>query len=87
MTKQSKMQQRFLEMVRKNENKMGTLRITVPSTIRKNYENVEKRQLRITPADDLQLTFALDRAKGYITVNECRCRNVRHSFSIKKPKA
>ena len=76
VTKQSKMQQRFLEMVRQNENKTGTLRITVPSAIRQKYGHREKRQLRIQPSDDLQLSFQLNTAKGYITVNECRCRNV-----------
>ena len=76
VTKQSKMQQRFLEMVRQNENKTGTLRITVPSAIRQKYGHTEKRQLRVQPSDDLQLSFQLNTAKGYITVNECRCRNV-----------
>merc|ERR1712226_351566 len=70
-TKQNKMQLRFLKMLRENESKFQTLRVSVPRQIRENiWKNKKSKQMKLSMENEINIIFGVDPSSGLTMVKE-----------------
>jgi len=83
-TKQNKMQLRFLKMLRENENKFQTLRVSVPRQIRQNiWKNKKSKALKLSMENEIDIIFGVDPSSGLTMVKEVISTDVTIKQSIK----
>ena len=69
--KQNKMQLRFLKMLRENENKNMTLRVSVPRQIRQNiWKNKKSKEMKLSMENEVEIIFGVDPSSGLTMVKE-----------------
>ena len=69
--KQNKMQLRFLKMLRENESKFQTLRVSVPRQIRENiWKNKKSKEMKLSMEREIDIIFGVDPSSGLTMVKE-----------------
>ena len=77
------MQLRFLKMLRENENKFQTLRVSVPRQIRQNiWKNKKSKALKLSMENEIDIIFGVDPSSGLTMVKEVISTDVSSAFLI-----
>ena len=77
------MQLRFLKMLRVNENKFQTLRVSVPRQIRQNiWKNKKSKALKLSMENEVDIIFGVDPSSGLTMVKEVISTDVSSAFLI-----
>ena len=83
LEKQNKMQLRFLKMLRENESKFQTLRVSVPRQIRENiWKNKKSKEMKLSMENEINIIFGVDPSSGLTMVKEVISTDVSSPWNI-----